>query len=435
LTQKSRHSNHSTHHQPLFRPEARDHHRATWVGTISIEKSHTPSLVLVLISLATFVLIGILIFGTYSRQAVISGLVIPNKGLIKINAPVAGTATDVFVNQGQIVRKGSALFTITSEVFSEGNIALGGRTLETLDQQQSILKNQLEIERVSGQVEVQMLFKRVEALRAQKNTIEKRFSANKNLLSADSENLARQQDLLSRQLVTRDSVTALQNTQMERILTQEQIKQDLENQDIAINDAETTLKRRSAELEASLALINRNLADIEQQKIAADTKRSSIAVAPDTGQITSLQVAKGGAVSAGVPLVTIVPSGSKLQVHLYGPSRSTGLVRKGQRVSLRFEAFPFQRYGLVKGYVSSVSGSAVNPTELPLELSGLVNSSASDSLYKVVVDIDDANGRNTNKNLELAPGMKVQANVILETRPLYKWIVSPAESVVKSGFE
>jgi membrane fusion protein len=146
-------------------------------------------------------------------------------------------------------------------------------------------------------------------------------------------------------------------------------------------------------------------------------------------------VAKGGAVSAGVPLVTIVPSGSKLQVHLYGPSRSTGLVRKGQRVSLRFEAFPFQRYGLVKGYVSSVSGSAVNPTELPLELSGLVNSSASDSLYKVVVDIDDANGRNTNKNLELAPGMKVQANVILETRPLYKWIVSPAESVVKSGFE
>lgn len=421
--------------QPLFRPEAKNHHRASWVGTVSIENSHTPMLVIFFVWVALLGLLALVTFGTYSRQAVMTGLVVPDVGLIKLSSPIVGNAGDVFVKQGQKVQKGTQLFTVTADTISQTGVALGQSTIDSLIAQDQSLRAQLELEDENGQKELELLSRRVEALRQQRGTVARRLVASRRLLKNDAENLAKQEDLLVRQLVTRDSVAALQNAQMERTLSHEQINQELQEQDIAISDAEAAVARRKTELAVSIAQIERSISDVAQQLIAADARRSLAFLAPNSGQITSVQVTPGAAVATGVPLVTIMPEASKLQVHLYGPSRSVGLIRRGQTVALRFEAYPFQRYGLINGRVAAISGSAVNPLELPPELVGLVSSDPADPLFKVVVEIDRLNGQYVNQSLELVPGMKAQANIVLETRPLFKWILSPLDSILASGLQ
>ena len=45
------------------------------------------------------------------------------------------------------------------------------------------------------------------------------------------------------------------------------------------------------------------------------------------------------------PLLSILPAGSKLEAQLFTPSRSIGFVRVGQQVLLRYQAFPYQKFG------------------------------------------------------------------------------------------
>ncbi len=87
-------------------------------------------------------------------------------------------------------------------------------------------------------------------------------------------------------------------------------------------------------------------------------------MAPQAGAITALQAAAGGSVGSAEPLMTLVPEGAELEARLYGPSRSIGFVRPGQRVLLRYEAYPYQKFGYYEGVVKSVSRATVGPGEL-----------------------------------------------------------------------
>ena len=75
--------------------------------------------------------------------------------------------------------------------------------------------------------------------------------------------------------------------------------------------------------------------------------------------------------------MNIVPAGEKLEAQLFGPSRAIGFIRAGQRVLLRYEAFPYQKFGQYEGVVAEVSRTAINPAELT-QLSGLTSLLAAD---------------------------------------------------------
>ncbi|WP_333608686.1 HlyD family efflux transporter periplasmic adaptor subunit, partial [Arsukibacterium sp.] len=63
-------------------------------------------------------------------------------------------------------------------------------------------------------------------------------------------------------------------------------------------------------------------------------------------------VAETGAnVRAELPLLTIMPDNAQLQAILLVPTRAYGFVQPGQRTRLRFDAFPYQRFGLYEGEV------------------------------------------------------------------------------------
>jgi membrane fusion protein len=175
-----------------------------------------------------------------------------------------------------------------------------------------------------------------------------------------------------------------------------------------------------------LGEIDRNLAALDQELAEAEARRQILLTAPQGGSISAVQVSPGEAVSVTVSLLSVVPAGSKLQAQLFSPSRAIGFVRPGQRVLLRYQAFPYQQFGFYEGHVAAVSRAALSPSELPRELSGLTSLYGStEPVYRITVELAKQTATAYGKPIPLQPGMQLEADVLIETRSLIEWALDP----------
>lgn len=95
-------------------------------------------------------------------------------------------------------------------------------------------------------------------------------------------------------------------------------------------------------------------------------------------------------------------------------NRDIGFVREGQEVTVKLEAFPFTRYGTVKGKLLQVSRDAVQDEKLG-------------PVYKARValgaDSITADGRRT----ALSPGLAVTVEIRTDERRVIDFLLSPLE--------
>jgi membrane fusion protein len=109
-------------------------------------------------------------------------------------------------------------------------------------------------------------------------------------------------------------------------------------------------------------------------------------------------------------------------------------VRPGQRVLLRYQAYPYQRFGHYEGVVVSVSRAALSPSELPVQLAGLTSltgfgSGAAEPIYRVTVALASQSVMAYGAQVPLQPGMTLEADVALERRRLFEWVLDPLYAV------
>ena len=100
---------------PLFRQEALNHKRDTWLGEILLSRPTSFAfLTLFFFTLATVALVY-LVVGEYTKKARVSGYLVPDQGLIKIFAQQSGTVTKLAAKEGQNVKKGDVLLVVSTE--------------------------------------------------------------------------------------------------------------------------------------------------------------------------------------------------------------------------------------------------------------------------------------------------------------------------------
>lgn len=184
---------------------------------------------------------------------------------------------------------------------------------------------------------------------------------------------------------------------------------------------QSELEQNPATLEGKRNEIARQIADVAQSLSESEARRSVVLRAPADGVIGNLFVHAGQPVSAQQPLVTLLPKNITLRAELWVPSKAVGFVTRGDRVLLRYQAFPYQKFGRHAGRVVEVSRSAVTSKEL----SSLLGQQIEEARYRVVVELETqhivANGR---KEL-LRPGMVLDADILLEKRKLIEWMFEP----------
>ena len=351
----------------------------------------------------------------FSRKESVEGRLRYSSAEARIFADRAGIIDRVFVENGQLVDAGAPILEIKSEQYLSDGSALSDLANAQLQREANLVAARKDAASRSSalaksglQQRKRSLDERINASQRRKDILEQRLELNRSRLNEVKGFLA---DGLVAQVDVDVRQAEYNQTEAELLAVQ---------RDIEIDQAE--LKSIDIEIDRTDAELVRVLSEFDQQitKLTAQEKQSASGseaqlVASIDGQVTGLQVRPGEPVSQGQLALAIVPSDSKLYAEIFLPSRAIAFIETGQRVRLKYDAFPYQKFGLAEGKVKSVSSPAFLSSELG------VAAGAEELLYRVEVELAKQSVDAFGKDVPLQSGMGLSADIILEDRSMLDW--------------
>lgn len=397
-----------------------------WLGTVLLEPRVAHWVFATAAAAAIAAVFALLIFGSYTRKARINGWLVSEKGVVRVFVPQPGVVAEVRVREGTRVVKGTPLLTVSAEVRTE---ALGSSREEIvrriLDRRDSMAAQRAVQGRLFDQ-QAGDLKRRLEALQVEQQHILQEIEFQRSRVALAKKGLARERLLRARDLIPEPRLQVAEQEQLDqsgRLEALERTRASLNREQAQVQG---TLDELPYRRQTQLDEIGRNVAALEQELAEAETRRKLVVVAPEDGIVTGLQAEPGGSANPNVPLMSLVPSGSELQAQLFSPSRAIGFVRPGQRVLLRYQSFPYQKFGSHEGIVANVSQSPVSPSELTQALSGLTSLyPANEPVYRITVQLARQDVLAYGEPIPLQPGMQLEADVMIESRRLIEWVLDP----------
>lgn len=360
---------------------------------------------------------------TYSRIEVVEGWVVPQAGLIRIQARHGGIIESLSVDDETDVDAGSkvAMMKVTSS-FQSNDVGRmlwrsAGVEIDSNQEQErlSLEKLRTEQSRLSGQIGV--LETALEVAKQHEQTITQRVA----LLETRAAKAA--------QLVLKGAITATdgEKAQLEFLIAQQDLSEaqgttlDLESR---ITDVRANLDCLPFEIKASEAKARAIDAELEQKQLKTALLNSYEVTAPVSGQVVAVPVMVGQDVAAGATLAVIVPAGSALEVELYFPSRAAGFVVAGQEVRVRYKAFPYQKFGTAKATVRSVSRTILAPGEISTP-----GVTPKEPAFRVRATLAGTQIQAYGHQIQIRPGMLLSADLVIERRTLFEWMLDPIYAV------
>jgi len=139
-------------------------------------------------------------------------------------------------------------------------------------------------------------------------------------------------------------------------------------------------------------------------------------------------------VDKGSSLVQIKPTGNiEYFLILWLPNNSIPYVKPGDIVNIRYDAFPSDKFGQFPGEILSISSIPASRQEMAEYTNVSSGGNQQElALYKAIIKIKNKTFHYNGKDLELSNGLKAQAIVFLEERPLYMWMFTPLQKITQS---
>ncbi|WP_267102661.1 HlyD family secretion protein [Xanthomonas sacchari] len=365
-----------------------------------------------------------LFFGHYTQRVHVTGLLVPRAGLISLTANTLGVIDHVGVAEGDRVASGQVLVSLSGEHTSKALGNTAASVSSQLQRQAGSLRQDIgDTQRLED--------KQAEDNRTQQSALKEQLAQIDAQIAIEKKQMQLVQELVNKWsgLVAGGYIPALQVEQEQSaLLADESQLRSLQQQRASTQQQLSVLNDQLNQLplavSAKLNDLRRQLAQVEQTLAQNEAARASELRAPASGTVSTLLVKPGASVALGQPLLAIVPDGSALQAQILVPSQAVGFVHPGIQVTLHYQAFPYQKFGLHHGVVSSVSRSALTPGEVTLLLGG-GNPPSSDPLYLARVDLADQNVEAYGRKEPLRPGMALDADMLLDRRRIVEWIFEP----------
>lgn len=408
----------------LFRKQVFSARRELWLGRVQVVQP-LPVRIVVMVSVTLMVAcVAYLALGTYTRRVHAPGVVMPEKGMIVVASPAAGVITGAVAREGVKVSKGQLLYVINLDATSSSG-PTQQQIISRLQQQKSLLEQQASARRSMAVVEKQSLADRLANLKQQHTETKTQIELQRRTVAFLKDKVDQLQLGVQKKIV-RDSEFQSQNAlyiqSVAQLAQYEQMALQLESQ---INEASAALSLFDNKLDRELAEIDRGALQLDQMITETEGRRSIEIRAPTDGLLTGVRIQSGQQVGTGASLVTILPSEGKLTAHLYVDSSAIAFIERGKPVLLRYAAFPFQRFGLYRGVVREVTRAPIAASAASPRNGTGYQEGGDDSLYRIVVDPDEPHVLVRGVQQPIEAGMRVDADVALEKRPLYRWLLDP----------
>lgn len=407
----------------LFRKEVTENQKNEIYGEIIIPTSLGMSLSALITIILLFFLVSFIIMGKYTRKAHLSGIVMPSSGMIKIIPKYSGYVTKLMVSEGEKINKGVPLYYISGEHYNEQGSGTLFSMTQSLKIQYSLLLYQQSLEVSDNIKQQQTTNQKITSLHQQIYSAEKRLTQAKN-----QENLSNSVMLRYQKLVRHNYVSDIEYQQKQIELSS--VKENVENQRQILFQLRSSLDTAKDDLNHLITLgksrkseIERQLQSIKQQLLELTAQENFTLTSPTSGIVASILIKQGQSVHALEPVMTILPDNSQLQIELYATSQNAGFIHPGQRVSLRFSAFPYQKFGIQYGTILEISRTTLTQSDLN-SISPMVWKE-NEGHYRIIVKPEHTFILAYGIHEPLRPGMTLEGDVNLDTRYLWEWLTEP----------
>lgn len=408
----------------MFRREAVEHSLARSHGTVLLARSVSHALLTGLFAAIAAVVLLFFAAAGVTRKADVPGILLPAQGLIRVLCTQAGVVLERHVHEGQAVQAGDVLFVLGSERASarHGDVEQAIATLlqsrrDSLANEQQQLREQTRQRRDAAQRRADDLATEMGRIAAQRALQQRRVG----LAEAA---LQRYADLQASGFV---SAVQVQDKQAD-LLDQQQRLAELDRAQAAsareLDAVRAALRELPVLAARELEAAQRAIAALEQDLAENDARRRVVVRAPQDGIVTAITAEPGQPAVLHQALASLLPARSELEAELYAPSRAAGFVKPGMPVLLRYQAYPYQKFGQARGRVREVSASAMRPDEL-----ALAPTASSEPLYRVRVVLDRQTVTAYGASRPLVSGAALDATVLLDRRRLIEWVLEPLYTI------
>ncbi len=323
-----------------------------------------------------------------------------------------------------MIQKGQQLAAITVDV----NTQAKGETRLSIERQLSLRKFSLEAERLRTiamfDQERMAFISRISDLERARTEIRLEIQSYITQVALSESIAKRYQELTAQGFAPPQQTDEKVQAHFQKISELHKRKRDAANLDRDYSALAVELKNLPEKAKNQLAGIERSIAELETLSVDNESKRELVILAPQTGRVTALLAVAGQLSSKDAPLLTILPLDANLEAELHVPSKSIGFVSPGLHVLLRYEAYPYQKFGEYGGVVTEVALTSLTPAELRISADP-----ATSSFYKVRVKLDHQTVNAYAMPVPLHDGMALDADILLDRRVLYEWVLEPVFGV------
>lgn len=396
----------------LFRREALDHQRDQWIGHIRLAQPLSLRWLTVLVVAAALAVGSFLYLGHYTRKARLAGELVPQGGLLELRAPQDGVVLERRVREGDRVRRGDVLVVLTLDR-SSGQGDTQAAVRRSLDERRRSLQAAAERTLALRDERAAALAGRIRDLTRERALLDERSGLQQQRLQLAEQALAQFESLRDQDFIAPAQLRAKQQDVLDQRERLQALAQEKQQQARTLAALQAELRELPLQAESQLGEIEREAASLDSDTAQTEARRQQLIRAPQDGTVGALAAEPGQSVAAAAVLARLMPGDAPLLAQLYAPSSAIGFLRPAQPVLMRYQAFPYQKFGAQAGRVLQVSRTPVpgRPDTEPM--------------YRVTVALERQTVQAYGQPQALLPGMQLEADVQLDRRRLIEWIFEP----------
>jgi len=403
----------------LFRQEAVDAQRTKLLGAVSAVRP-VPWWVFTALAGAFAVALVLFVFlGESTRRERVDGFLALDAGAARLIAPEPGVLVELAVREGDEVAEGELIARLSLERALGAGASPGELIQRELQERVDSLTREIEQERRLADQQAAATRMRIAKLDDELRQFDAELRIQETRVATARADLQRALDLQKEGFYSESKLSELRNA----LLDQQSRLQSL-SRERASSERELSLARAELPTIDTRALqaadrLTRARSEVQQGMVQEQAKREALLRAPFAGVVTNIAPARGDSLAAEAAIAIVVPKGSGLHAQLLVPTRAIGFVQPGHEVVLRYDAFPFQRFGHHRGTVRSISRTVWSQGERlgPLTVR--------EPVYRIDVELEQQSISAGGQQFMLRPGMLVNADLLLERRTVFEWVFEP----------
>jgi membrane fusion protein len=406
----------------LFREQVVQSQSGRHSGEIILAQPLSYRLLTQFVAAFMLALLLFLVFAGYTRKERAFGVIVARAGEVRLIAPEAGIVRHRPVREGQSVKQGDLVFELeqprqsdlgnTQQLMERSLNAQKARLSQEIGQRGSLAKESV----AALQSRLDRLARELRHLDSEIALQEEQVAASKRL----ADNL---KPLFDERIVSEVQYQQQVGAYIEQKARLEGLRRNRLTLQGDVEQARSQQRQEALRAQSERAALERSLFANEQEFIQQRGARLLQIQATRAGTITALLANEGQAIPAGAPVATIIPSGDVLDAHLFVASNAVGFIAPGQRVRLRYDAYPYQKFGQYEGTVAEVVSADIPGRDLTNRFPQLGDKGP--AFFRITVRLAQPKVHAYGREFPLRPGMTLLADIQLERKRIIEWIFDP----------